>query len=265
MKRQTRNEAEKKEIMKPSISSLNWRCCFATVAAVTLLATGCATNGRYVLLKEYSASGPTAQPLQGATICIKPFHCASNLTSPDPTTQSEQPEQFKYVEFTAEENKNWDHEFRALKKSTTQADWREIGNLRNLFGMVMSHVYALNDPGAWLADTLKMDLEGQGAKVVEAAQADSADLCLSGTVQFCRVDMYMKIWGDLVVDLELQPKDGDVSHKTLHTSGGQVAWVGSTSEFYQPLRECRQKFSHLASREVIKALKRPGLVTVSKN
>ncbi len=101
-----------------------------------------------------------------------------------------------------------------------------------------------------------MDLESQGAKVVDAGQADSADLCLSGTIQFCRVDAYMKIWGDLVVDLELQPKGGPCSHKVLHTNGGTTAWVGSTAEFYKPLRECRQKFSWLATREIKVALKR---------
>jgi hypothetical protein len=196
------------------------------------------------------------QPLKGVTICLKGFQCATNLTSADPKTKPEQPERFTFVQFTDEQGKTWDREFRALEKSTPPADWREIGNLRNGFGIVMSHVYALNDPGAWLAETLKMDWESQGAKVVDASQADSADLCVGGMIQFCRVDMYMKIWGDLVVDLELQPRNRSTSRVVLHTEGGRVAWVGSTSEFYVPLRESRQKFSWLATREVLNALKK---------
>src|SRR5262249_18597031 len=152
------------------------------------------------------------------------------------------------------QNKTWDQEFHALKKTPAQADLREIGSLRNMFGMVMSHVYALNDPGGWLVETLKLDLERQGATVGDASQADSADLCLSGTIQFCRVDIYMKIWGDLVVDLELKPKGSDASRKVLHTNGGRVAWVASTAEFFQPLRECRQKFSWLVTREITNVL-----------
>jgi len=144
-----------------------------------------------------------------------------------------------------------------LKKRGNKAEWREIGNIRNGLGMVMSHVHALNDPGMWLAETLKMDLEHQGAKVVGPSESDSADVCLSGTIQFCRVDIYMKIWGDLVVDLDLKPRNASNSRTRLHTEGGTTAWVGSTAEFYKPLRESRQKFSWLASREIIKALSQP--------
>jgi hypothetical protein len=177
--------------------------------------------------------------------------------SPDPTTKPEQPPQFTFVQFTSEQSKIWKEGFQTLKKkATNDKDLQQIGNLRNGFGMVLSHVYALNDPGLWMAETLKMDLESLGAKVVDSSEADSADIAVSGLVQFCRVDIYMKIWGDLVVDLELQPKNGTAAHKVLHTDGGTTAWVASTSEFYKPLRECRQKFSWLATREIRTALKR---------
>lgn len=212
------------------------------------------------MLKEYGPSVPPRPdaPLQNTTICIQPFLCASDLTSPNPTTEPAQPPGFSFVPFTDEQSKTWVKEFKLAKKNASKADWREIGNVRNGFGIVMSHVYALNDPGVWLADTLKLDLESLGAKVVDASHGDSADITLSGTVQFCRVDSYMKTWGDLVVDLELQPKGRTASHVLLHTEGGTVAWVGSTSEFYHPLRECRQKVSWLITQEILKALKSPA-------
>jgi hypothetical protein len=223
---------------------------------VLVFGAGCATNGRHVFLKEYRASVPPRpdSPLKGKTICVKGFQAAASLTSPSPTTKPEDPEQFKYVAFTDADNKAWKKEGDALQKGTTQADWREIGNVRNGLGMVMSRVYALNDPAAWLTESLKMDLESQGAKVVGPAESESADLCVSGTIQFCRVDIYMKIWGDLVVDLELQVHNHSASHSLLHTGGGTLAWVGAASEFYKPLRESRQKFSWLAAREIAKAL-----------
>src|SRR3974377_617944 len=96
------------------------QCCsavsLATLLSAMVLGAGCATNGRQILLKEY---GPTAtplagQPLKGATICIKPFNCSTNLTSRDRTTKPEQPAQFTFVEFTDEQSKAWDQEFRAL-------------------------------------------------------------------------------------------------------------------------------------------------------
>ncbi len=226
--------------------------------ALAGLSAGCATNGRYVLLKEYGPTGPAAssQSLKGLTVCIKGFQAAPSLTSPDPKTSPEQPADFRFCDFTSEQNKLWKDEFKDLRKRTTKSDWREIGNVRNGFGMVMSHVYALNDPGAWLRETLKMDLEAQGATVVDASTADTADVCLGGTIQFCRVDIYMKIWGDMVLDLETQPKGQASSRMTLHTAGGTLAAVGSTGEFYKPLRECRQKLSYLVTREILKVVKK---------
>ena len=243
--------------MKKSVQSCRSILALALLAALSIAGSGCATNGRHVLLKEYGPTvpAPTNPPLKGMTICIKGFQIATNLTSLDPKSKPEQPPQFTFVQFTREQSKTWDQEFRALKKQTKKADWWNIGNVRNGFGMIMSHVYALNDPGPWLAETLKMDLEQQGAKVVEAAQADSADICVSGTIQFCRVDIYMKIWGDLVVDLELQPKNRGPSRASLHTEGGTTAWTSASSEFYKPLREARQKLSWLTTREILKALK----------
>ena len=246
--------------MKKSMQSYRSLLVLELLAALAAAGSGCATNGRHVLLKEYGSSVPlpTDPPLKGMTICIKGFQTATNLTSLEPKSKPEQPSQFTFVKFTSEQSKTWDQEFRALKKKTKKTDWWQVGNVRNGFGMVMSHVYALNDPGPWLAETLKLDLEAQGAKVVDAAQADSADLCLSGTIQFCRVDIYMKIWGDLVVDLELQPKNRGPSRAALHTEGGTTAWMSASSEFYKPLREARQKLSWLTTREIVKALKQPA-------
>ncbi|MBI3853674.1 MAG: hypothetical protein HY298_25805 [Verrucomicrobia bacterium] len=231
-------------------------CVLAALSTMVIFGAGCATNGRHVFLKEYQSSVPQRSdlPLKGKTICIKGFQSVATLAKPDPTSKPEQPAEYTYIPFAAADSKTWQQEGDALQKRTSKADWREIGNVRNGFGMVLSHVYALNDPGTWLADSLKMDLESLGAKVVGPSDSDSADLCVSGTIQFCRVDIYMKIWGDLVVDLELQTKNHNPSHFLLHTDGGTVAWVGATSEFYKPLRESRQKFSLLTTREIVKAL-----------
>lgn len=232
---------------------------FTVLLLFTLLiavGTGCATNGRRFLLKEFQPTGPSSpdQPLKGVTVYLQPFNCATNLTSPDPTSKPEQPAQFTFANWTPQEVKKWDDESKSLEKTTPKEQMHQIGDVRDGFGIVMSHVYALNDPGKWLTDTLKMDLANLGAKVVDTPEA--ADLRVGGTLQFCRVDIAIKIWGDLVVDLELQPKNGAASHHVLHTNGGNVAWIGSTLEFYTPLRESRQKFSWLTINEIRKALNR---------
>lgn len=243
--------------MQRSIKSVQGLTALTALAAAALLATGCASGQRHVLLKEY---GPTVAPradqaLKGITICIQGFQCAPSLVSPNPSTRADAEVGFTPTPFTDEEQTAWTAETKALKQSTTQADWREIGNVRTGIGAVIGHVYALNDPGAWLAETLKLDLEGQGAKVVDASQSDSADICVAGTIQFCRVDMYMKIWCDLVVDVEFRPQVRPAARKILHTaSGGSSVMSTSNTQFYKALRECRQKFAHLAIQEIVQAL-----------
>ena len=118
-----------------------------------------------------------------------------------------------------------------------------------------SSVYALNDPATWLAEGLKFDLEAQGAKVVDAAQADTADVSISGTVQLCRTDMYFVINGTLVVDLDVQPRNGEMRHKQIHTHGATAAVLASEGEQFHALRDARQKFSILTIGEVSQALK----------
>jgi hypothetical protein len=192
----------------------------AVIAAV-ILQTGCVTNGRRILLKEY---GPSIQPVAGAglsgtTIWLKGFTCASNLVALQLTSKPEEPAAYTYTERTREQDKLWDREQRAMQKQTAPATDTRIGNMRDGFGIVMSHVYAMNDPGAWLAEGLKYDLEAQGAKVVDASQADSAELSVSGTIQLCRLDMYMTVDCQFAIDLEVQPKNGIARRRQIHTHG----------------------------------------------
>ena len=234
------------------------RCLFFTAfIAVVAGQTGCVTNGRRLLLKEY---GPSIKPVAGAnlngtTICLKGFTCAPSLVTFQLKSKAEEPSPFLYIERTPEQDKLWDAEQRAMQKQTTQANWIQIGNMRNGFGMVMSHVYAMNDPAAWLMEGLKYDLEAQGAKVVDASQADSADVSVSGTIQRCSLDMYMTVDCQLVADLDVQPKQGEARHRQIHTHGATAAVLASEGEYFHALRDCREKFSIFTIQEISQALK----------
>jgi len=236
-------------IMRRSVLS------FLALIAFVALGTGCVTNGRRVLLKEYGASVPvtSSNSLNGVIICLKGFDSVSNLVALELKTKPEEIDGFKYRDFTREQDKQWDKEWRALEKQ--KGSVREIGNMRNGFGMVMSHVYALNDPAAWLAEGLKYDLEAQGAKVVDATQAAVADVSLEGTLQLLRVDMYMTVNAAIAVDLAVQPKARAARQRRIHTRGATGAMLASQGEYLHALRDARQKFSILATHEIVEALK----------
>ncbi len=240
-----------------SIQKLSKSLPLLTFIVVAVLGSGCVTNGRRVLLKEFGPSIPVLadSSLKGTTICLKGFACATNLVSLEPKTKPEEPTPFKYMGLTREQDQVWEKEMLALQKQTRKQEWREIGNLRNGFGMVMSHVYAINDPATWLNESLKYDLEAQGAKIVDPTQVASADVTLSGIIQLCRTDMYFTVNGTLVVDLDVQPQKGEVRHKQIHTHGATAAALASEGEQFHALRDARQKFSILVTREIAQVLK----------
>ena len=226
------------------------------VLAAVVLQTGCVTNGRRILLKEY---GPSIQPvagadLRGTTISLKGFTCAPNLVALQLTSKPEEPAVNTYADRTREQDKLWDQEQRAMQKQATPASDTRIGNMRDGFGIVMSHVYSMNDPASWLVEGLKYDLEAHGAKVVDGSQADSADLIVSGIIQLCRLDMYITVDCHLAVDFEVQPKSGMARRRQIHTHGMTVAVLASEGEYFHAMRDAREKFSFFAIREISQAL-----------
>lgn len=231
-------------------------CSLLAMIVVIALCSGCVTNGRRVLLKEYGPSVPvlTNASLQGSTVCIKGFTCAPDLISLELKTKPEEPSGFKYRDLTREQDKLWDKEMKELQKKTKETDWTKIGNMRNGFGMVMSHVYALNDPAAWLAEALKYDLEAQGAKVVDASQSSDADVSIAGIVQLFREDMYVTVNASFVIDLDVQPKQGEPRRRQIHTHGATGAMLASEGEYFHALRDARQKFSVLTIQEISRAI-----------
>lgn len=229
---------------------------FAVIVSA-LFQTGCVTNGRRVLLKEY---GPSIEPVAGAdlsgkTICVKSITCAPSLVTYELKSKPEEPAVYKYIERSPDQDKVWTDEQRAMQKTTKEADWKEIGNMRNAWGMVMSHVYAMNDPAEWMAQGLKYDLEKQGAKVVDASEADGADVVISATLQRLSTDMYMTVDGQMVVDLEVQPKSGDARNRQIYTHGATAAVLASEGEYFHAMRDCREKFSIFTIQEISEALK----------
>ncbi|MGD1083288.1 MAG: hypothetical protein ABSA47_00900 [Verrucomicrobiota bacterium] len=215
--------------------------------AAMLAGAGCATSGRYIVLKEFAPPAPSQEnsPLKGRTVCVKPIACGFNINDKLPDKNTTEPPNYTYVSMTKEETKMWDEQDTLLRKNMQKSELPQIGYVRNGFGAVMSKVYALNDPGLWLTDTLKADLEKLGARVVDATQEADAEMTVGGTIRYLKIDIYMSYWADLIVDVQLKPKTQPATTRSIHTKAGRVAWTSSSYEYYQSLRECQQKFSRL--------------------
>ncbi len=110
------------------------------LALVVLGGAGCATSGRYVALKEFSAPRPSGEnsPLKGRVVCVKPFASGFSINDQLPDKNTVEPPNYTYVSPTREEAKLWDNEVRQRKQATSKTDWPQIGYVRNGFGTVMS-------------------------------------------------------------------------------------------------------------------------------
>src|ERR1043166_408338 len=106
------------------------------LAMIALFNTGCVTNGRRILLKEYGPSVSVAptNSLKGTTICLKGFDSVPDLVALELKSKPEEIVGFKYIDFTRAQDKQWDKEWRALEKQNPNET--KIGNMRNGWGMV---------------------------------------------------------------------------------------------------------------------------------
>jgi hypothetical protein len=66
--------------------------------------------------------------------------------------------------------------------------------------------------------------------------------------------MYMTVNASLAVDLSVQPKSGTTRQRQIHTHGATAAMMASEGEYLHAMRDARQKFSILATREIVQAL-----------
>jgi hypothetical protein len=100
-----------------------------------------------------------------------------------------------------------------------------------------------------------MDLREQGAKIVERPEAGDATVSIEGSIRYFKIDIYMKYWADLIVEVRLKVKDKPLVERTIHTTAGQAAWSSSSFEYYQSIRQCQQKLSRALIDEIEKTLK----------
>ena len=219
-----------------------------------LVGSGCATSGRRVALKEFRPCVPKdpRSSLQGKTVHVAKFVYARDAAVVKTAPKPQKPAGYEYLKFTKDEQKKWDGEVAALSGSFVKSDAVKVGVVRNGYGMVMSGVFILNDPGEWMTKSLEMEVLNQGGRL--APDPKSADVAVSGDITWLAIDMYMKYWADLIVNVKVAAK-GKTAENTFHTYGQQTAWSSSSFEFYGPIRQCLQQQMYLIMQSIENAAK----------
>lgn len=236
-------------------SRFGWICM--TCLALPLIMGSCAFDDRVMLMKEYESSLPPelAPSLAGRAICIAGFTDTTEISKKwDASEGVEAPAAFEYREMESDEEERWDDDLEQIKATTSKEDYVVVGWVRNGFGMHTADVLSVNSPAEWLAQVLALELEGQGARIVPEEQAE---IVISGTIRYRKVDIYMNNWADVVVDFELQPRGEARIAKSIHATGGQTAWSSSSYEFYRAFRRCQQRLVWCLIPEIESALPQP--------
>jgi hypothetical protein len=204
---------------------------------------------RQVYLHEYSptvwkADRSRRSLLRGVTVSVKGFAEAFDCSTIVPDQNGLEPQGwlFSNIATNTSENTRWNKDAETRNKSIKLDDCKPIGYVRDVSGRARFGVFSTVPPGDWLSDTLKMDLENQGAQIVGG---ENATVSIQGTIRYLTIDACGRYCADLVADVEITVKDHPPIKQTFHTIATEHRHVFSTSAFecFKSLRQCQQKFS----------------------
>ncbi len=86
------------------------------------------------------------------------------------------------------------------------------------------------------------------------APAD-ANVSVSATILLCSADLYFTENCQMVIDLNVQPKQGEARHQEIHTHGATAAFATSEGEYFHAYRDAREKFLDFTAQEIAESLK----------
>jgi hypothetical protein len=255
--------------MKNTKLTIRYFGFYSFVLAGALLGSGCATHHPFakLYLHEYSptvqrADATKQSPLRGVTVSVKDLaeDFDYNVRPTDKNVYEPQGWIFSNIGTNEVEKKLWNQEYHARIEATRKADWKQIGFIRNGVGVRAGGVFATVPPGIWLAETLRMDLAGQGAQIV---QDGDAQVSVRGTIRYLLIELCYTYMADLVVDVEITVRGQPTIKRTLHTTlstYAEHAMAGSTTSFgfFKTFRQCQQKFSAGMIEELEQALSAPA-------
>ena len=131
-----------------------------------------------------------------------------------------------------------------------------IGNKRNGFGMVLGHVATLEGVSLenlltrYFADALIES--GYNVRISDTKFSDmKPDAIVGGTIKEFWLDLYMKTWHYMTVDLKaIDPSTRKTMwEKEVKGDESNVLWVGATSEFERVIRMSLTKALNEAAKQ----------------
>jgi uncharacterized lipoprotein YajG len=132
-------------------------------------------------------------------------------------------------------------------------DRREVGRVRNAYGMVTAKVYAGGqNVGAWVADALASELRAAGCNVVRDGNGATS---ITGTVTDAFADVFFTINANVDATITVKRNGGVLLQKQFSgKNNAKVAWTASGHEYEEGLKRALQDLMEQAVPEILKAL-----------
>jgi len=112
-------------------------------------------------------------------------------------------------------------------------DKRDVGGVRNTWGMKTAKVVAKNDVAQWVRQALVDELTQQGYTVSSAP----ASLAVGGKVLEVYCDSYMTYEGKVLLAVELRRDGAVLLDKTYAGKGGGMNWAATSKGYAKALQE----------------------------
>jgi len=121
---------------------------------------------------------------------------------------------------------------------------KEIGQVRNMWGMTTAHVNANQDPVIWVADSLARGLTAQGFTVERVDSTSAAgDLpVITGSVAKVFANLAMAISAEVEADVSVERRGQQIGKVACVGKDSKVAWTGSANEYQDRINEAMRQF-----------------------
>ncbi len=130
---------------------------------------------------------------------------------------------------------------------------KEIGKVRNMWGMTTAHVNANQDPVIWVADSLARGLSAQGFTVERVDSPSAAgDLpVVTGSVTKVFADLAMVITGEVQADVSVERQGQQVTKLACVGKDSKVAWTGSANEYQDRINAAMRQFVDTCAPQIV--------------
>lgn len=145
-------------------------------------------------------------------------------------------------------------------RTADYATGRQVGQIRETYGIPMLSVEALQDPVVWVSDGLARGLVLRGYEVqrIDSAEPAGSGLVVGGSVVRIFADRYLASGAEILADVWLLEDGFTLSSGRCRGSAGRFDWLGTEDQLRVVLVDALGQFTTECADKIVAAIERAG-------